>query len=236
MSKQSFHRTHRAALLVLGMLLGLSGAALAQVHGGGAGGHGGAVHAAPANQHFDGRFGHNQYYYNRGYAVRTPPHSGYAVNYGNGRYWYDGGHWYRYGAFGWVVDGAPFGAFVWFLPPFYTTVWFGGVPYYYANDVYYAWDSDMQQYQIVQPPAGIESSGTTEPPASSSLFVYPKNGQSPEQQGRDRFECHQSATQQSGYDPTQPGGGVAPAVAAPKREEYFRAEAACLTARGYSVR
>ena len=31
------------------------------------------------------------------------------------------------------------------LPPFYTTVWFGGLPYYYANDTYYAWrDSDQQ--------------------------------------------------------------------------------------------
>jgi hypothetical protein len=50
------------------------------------------------------------------------------------------------------------------LPPFYSTVWFGGVPYYYADDTYYSWDAGHQQYEVVEPPAGIESAGTTQPP------------------------------------------------------------------------
>ena len=39
---------------------------------------------------------------------------------------------------------------------------------------------------------------------AQQVFVYPQRGQSPEQQQRDRFECHQWAVQQSGVDPTAP--------------------------------
>ena len=31
---------------------------------------------APEHQHLDSRFGHNRYYYDRGYAVHTPPDGG----------------------------------------------------------------------------------------------------------------------------------------------------------------
>jgi hypothetical protein len=132
--------------------------------------------------------------------------------------------------------GAPIGAFVAILPPFYTSVWFGGVPYYYANDTYYTWSGDRNEYEVVAPPVGIDSSGTTQPPASDAIFIYPKNGQSSQQQASDRYECHRSAVEQTGYDPTQAAGGVSPEVAASKRADYFRADAACLDARGYSVR
>jgi hypothetical protein len=36
---------------------------------------------------------------------------------------------------------------------------------------------------------------------AQQVFVYPQRGQGPEQQQRDRFECHQWAVQQSGVDP-----------------------------------
>jgi hypothetical protein len=45
---------------------------------------------------------------------------------------------------------------------------------------------------------------------AQQIFVYPQRGQSPEQQQRDRFECHQWAVQQSGFDPT-----AAPVAQAP---------------------
>ena len=67
-------------------------------------------------------------------------------------------------------------------------------------------------------------------------FVYPAKGQSPEQQSRDRYECHRYAVEQTGYDPTQAGGGVSSDIASSKRSDYFRAEEACLDARGYSVK
>lgn len=38
--------------------------------------------------------------------------------------------------------------------------------------------------------------------AEAGGFPYPRNGQSQEQQERDRYECHRWAVQQSGYDPT----------------------------------
>jgi hypothetical protein len=40
-------------------------------------------------------------------------------------------------------------------------------------------------------------------PAPPKLFVYPANGQSPEQLDRDRYECHTWAVQQTGVDPSR---------------------------------
>ena len=39
----------------------------------------------------------------------------------------------------------------------------------------------------------------------SDLFIYPNNGQTSEQQQRDRYECHIWAKDQTGYDPSQTG-------------------------------
>ena len=188
------------------------------------------------HQHIDTRFDHNHYYFDRGYAVRAQPITGYAIDHGASRYWYDRGVWYRRGRANWVVVGAPIGAFITVLPPFYSTVWFGGIPYYYANDTYYTWSGGRNAYEVVDPPNGIDASGTTQAPTNDSIYVYPKNGQTPEQESRDRYECHRSAADRTGYDPTQSGGGVSSEVAATKRADYMRAETACLDARGYSVR
>jgi hypothetical protein len=37
---------------------------------------------------------------------------------------------------------------------------------------------------------------------AQQLFIYPQRGQSAQQQQQDRFECHQWAVQQTGFDPT----------------------------------
>jgi len=42
------------------------------------------------------------------------------------------------------------------------------------------------------------------PPPPQKLFVYPNNGQTPEQTDRDRYECHVWAVQQTGVDPSRP--------------------------------
>jgi hypothetical protein len=42
------------------------------------------------------------------------------------------------------------------------------------------------------------------PPAPQRIFVYPNNGQTPEQTERDRYECHNWAVQQTGVDPSLP--------------------------------
>jgi hypothetical protein len=40
-------------------------------------------------------------------------------------------------------------------------------------------------------------------PPPQKIFVYPSNGQSPEQTDRDRYECHVWAVQQTGVDPSR---------------------------------
>ena len=190
------------------------------------------------HQHFDGRFSNNHYYYDRGYTTRRPPPGsiGELHDRHGGRYWYHGGDWYRWRNDSWVVWGAPVGVFVPWLPPYFSTVWRQGVPYYYANDTYYMWDADQNKYQVVAPPAGIETTATTQAPPTDRLFVYPKKAQSTAQQSQDKYDCHRWAMEQSGFDPTKPGGGVPAAQVAQKRSDYLRADASCLEGRGYTVR
>ena len=52
----------------------------------------------------------------------------------------------------------------------------------------------------------------TSPAWAQDLFVYPSQGQSQEQQSRDRYECHIWAVQQTGFDPTQAAQAAAPAA------------------------
>ncbi len=129
----------------------------------------------------------------------------------------------------------PIGVVISVLPPYYSTVWIGGIPYYYANDVYYTWDTARNGYVVVEPPANAANPSL--PPSShEDLIIYPKNGQSSGQQAADRYDCHSWAKAQTGYDPTVPAGGVQPARATSSLGEYDRAMSACLTARGYEVR
>ena len=200
-----------------------------------------AAHGRPGggpNQHFDRRFSNNHYYFNRGYTIRRPPPGSFGELRGphGGRYWYHRGDWYRWRNDSWVVWGAPVGVFVPWLPPYFSTVWWHGVPYYYANDTYYMWDSDQDKYQVVAPPAGIEESATTRAPPTDRLFVYPGKDQPSSQQSQDEYDCHRWAVDQSGFDPTKPGGGVPVAQVAQKRSDYLRADASCLEGRGYTVR
>jgi len=72
-------------------------------------------------------------------------------------------------------------------------------------------------------------------PGAAGLLIYPKNGQSQEQQSADRYACHSWAQGQTGFDPTDPNSAASPREAA-HRSDYRRAMSACLEARGYSVR
>ena len=42
------------------------------------------------------------------------------------------------------------------------------------------------------------------PPPNTTVFAYPQNGQSSDQQSRDRYECSLWAVQQTGFDPSAP--------------------------------
>ena len=76
------------------------------------------------------------------------------------------------------------------------------------------------QYESSAPPEGMATRAATRHAGPSQQpVVYPKNGQSEEQQGKDAFECHRWAVGQTGFDPTQGAGN---------RSAYFWAQAACL--------
>ncbi|HWG75917.1 MAG TPA: DUF6515 family protein [Steroidobacteraceae bacterium] len=193
-------------------------------------------------------YDHGRYYPERGAFFRVLPR-GYHSYYWRGRpYFFVGGTWYANGPGGYVVAAPPLGLTVSVLPPFYTTVYLGGVPYYYADDVYYRWNAPANAYEIVEPPAGADAAvdaaapGAPPPPGAApgasgedQLYIYPKNGQSQDQQSKDRYECHSWATNQTGFDPTQPGGGAAAGQNPASGQQYRRAITACLQARGYSV-
>jgi Glycine zipper len=42
------------------------------------------------------------------------------------------------------------------------------------------------------------------PPVQTNIYAYPSNGQTAEQQDRDRYDCYQWAIQQTGFDPSSP--------------------------------
>jgi hypothetical protein len=124
---------------------------------------------------------------------------------------------------GWSVPGHGF--YFASIPSYCKRVYWNGVPYFYADDVYYEWSSTAGAYEQVQPPAGLAESINNQAPALKDLFVFPNGDQTVEQLERDREECHQWAADQVGLDPK---------VAA-KRADYLRADGACLEARDYSV-
>lgn len=168
--------------------------------------------------------------------------------YGGYRGWYGGwrGGW-GWGCCGWGWGWVGLGWYLPVLPLGYATYYWGGYPYYYANNGYYVWNGSAGQYEAVQPPAGF-TPGAASPAGTSGaqnyatgngqwtdLFAYPKGGQSMEQQKRDRDECRQWAITESGFDPSQPAPGD-PRAAEAKRDGYLRAETACLQGRNYSVK
>ncbi len=193
-------------------------------------------------QVLDQRYNHGRYYPPSGTVVASLPAGYRPVFRGGERYYFNAGIWYAPRGSGFVVIAPPPGLVISVLPPYYTTVWYGGVPYYYADNAYYTWQPDQNGYAVVDappdadqpssPPPAPDPSQT--PTAESDLIIYPKNGQTPEQQSADKFECNNWARSQTGFDPTQPSGGVQGDVDR-ARNNYDRAMTACLSGRGYQV-
>jgi hypothetical protein len=198
------------------------------------GGHGGATIQSYSGNHFAGgggaHFAGGGTNYAAGY--RTGGGHGYAGynggfhhGYSTGAYW-RGGYW-RGGYWPRSYYGVGFNWYLPFLPALYATYWYGGLPYYYANDVYYTWNPSYDGYTATDPPPLADNSapspqGDSES-GSAQIFMYPKNGQSEEQQSTDRRECQQWAGAQAGQD-----GANAP--------DYRRAMIACVEGRGYSAK
>ncbi len=182
----------------------------------------------------DVRHRHDRYYPPRGaYVDRLPPHP-LEIRHHDSHYYFHGGVWYRPSGPHFVVVTPPLGLGVSVLPPYYTTLWIGGLPYYYADEVYYAWRPERREYVVVEPPADVET--YTPPPEPEQLFIYPGQGQDEAQIATDRYECHRWAANQAGFDPVQPPAELTISEVEIKRADYQRATRACLEARGYSVR
>jgi hypothetical protein len=232
MKKPSAFRT--LSLLVCGGIAALAMSAPTFAQHAGGGHAGGAVgHSGYGGGYHGGYGGGYRGGYGGGYGGY---HGGYG--WGGGYYGWRGGYYgWRggydgwYGPWGW--GGVGLGLYFATLPLYYSTVWWDGIPYYYADNVYYRWDPTVSQYETVSPPPEIQGEAAApRPGVSGTLIVYPKNGQSEAQQSTDKFECHRWAAGQTGFDPTQVTGATAPG----KRSDYFRAQAACLEGRGYTVK
>jgi len=142
---------------------------------------------------------------------------GYPVGYYGYRGWYGGYYPYIWSGPG---PGMYFASFPYYYSPY------GYGPYYYTGYTYPTWGPAVSQ---APPTSAIKQSFGQAP---SELMVYPKNGQSTYQQAKDRYECYRWAVSQLGYDPTTAGSESAPR----DLTDYNRAQTACLTARGYSVK
>jgi hypothetical protein len=246
-----------AGVLGLGSILGTATPALAQSHGGGGGGHaGGGAHGFSGGHAAGGHVGGGAHFagtahfaaghaYGGGYAGGhgyQVGHAGYSPGgfsghgYSTGAYW-RGGYWHG-GFWPRAYYGAGFSWFLPILPLAYATYWYSGIPYYYANDVYYTYDQGYQGYVATDPPPASDSgdssgsaaavpnnSGAPDPAQgiAGQVFMYPKNGQSSEQQATDKAECQQWAAQQAGQ-------------VAQNGSDYQRAMTACVEGRGYSAR
>jgi len=282
------------AVGILGSVLMASAPVFAEGHGGGGhaggghfggGGHAAAGHAAGGGAHFapgahfaggarayggahayGGSFHGSTYAGHPGYGGYRGGYGGYH-GYSTGAFW-GGGYWH-----GGFWPRAYYGlGYAWFLPVLplaYATYWYGGTPYYYANDVYYTWNPGYQGYTATDPPPVADPNGAgaaVPPPApgagdpnagaptsapegdpnagaayapapnngplpapdpspygqQTQIFMYPKNGQSAEQQSADKRECQQWASQQAGQGAANGG-------------DYRRAMVACVEGRGYSA-
>jgi hypothetical protein len=98
----------------------------------------GYAHGYPAGYGHGGYPAASQRRVSRGYG-----HPGYyGHGYSTGAYWHggywNGGFWPR------CYYGVGFSWFLPVLPVAYATYWYGGVPYYYANDVYYTYNPSYE--------------------------------------------------------------------------------------------
>jgi hypothetical protein len=81
-------------------------------------------------------------------------------------------------------------------------------------------------------PLGAPAASTQSAPKGPKVFLYPKNGQTSDQQARDRYDCYRFAIAQSGFDPMR----STPTTSGEAQSDYERAQSACFEARGYSSR
>ena len=190
-----------------------------------------AADVAP-NLVLDQRHGHNRAYPAPGTTVTTLPSDHRIVRHGDKNYYYGGGVWYLAAGSRYVAILPPAGVVVPVLPPHTTTVWVGTVAHYYAGGVYYVWRAPQQVYAVAPTPP-LSDVTTDRADLPDLLSIQATRGQSDARLADDRYQCHRWAFDQSGFDPAEPGGGVAPAEYRQRRAHYRQALSGCLEIRGY---
>ncbi len=161
----------------------------------------------------------------------SPSHSGHRHHHNH----------HNYGYRGHTALGSFWGpSLTWGLPFGYSRLWFGGVPYYYADNVYY--QRVLNEYRVVPAPTGegvllppvsrapTPSYAQRAPAATDALVITAQRGQSATQQSFDRIDCERAAIRTTGFDPATSTG------AALAKAEFVKAVATCLTGVGYSVK
>ena len=167
---------------------------------------------------FDDRYRHGHYYPAIGYSVPVLPPGYLALTFGGGRLFFHAGVWFRLAGPGYVVVRPPVGVVVPVLPPAYSAVWVGGMPYYYANETYYAQAPGGAGYSVVAPPPGTEPTTVqpAPPPASS-----PQTGQAPssvtQPSAGDWFYCESAKAYYPYVNECKEGWRQVPATPPPSR-------------------
>jgi hypothetical protein len=185
--------------LALGLLASIQG--FAAMPGGGAmprfhGGYGGGFRGGYGWRGGPGYGwrGGPGYGWGRGYYLAGLPFGCLTLAFGGAAWYYGGGYWYRpYGA-GYIVDYPPAGIVVPFLPSGYVTCAYSGVPYYWADDVYYTAVPSGSGYVVAAPPPGAT------PPPSQTYSEPP--GPTPSQPSDQT--SGESASQSPGQPPRLP--------------------------------
>ncbi|MDM4768190.1 DUF6515 family protein [Pelomonas sp. SE-A7] len=171
---------------------------------------------------FDQRYHHDHYYPAPGWVAPGLPRGAVVVRGGPSPFYFHGGVWYRPDGPRFRVVLPPLGLIVPVLPWAYVTLSIGGLPYFYANGVYYR--HAVGGYEVVTAPPEADRAQPVQnvPPARPDPIIYPRNGQSPQQQEADRQECNRWAT-------TQP-------AAMNEASVFNRAVEACMDGRGYTMK
>ncbi len=150
--------------LALAMVSAASIAAPHQSHSGGMASHSSVSVNVGGNGHY-GNYGRGGYY-----------RSGYRGYYGRG---YGYGYGYGYRPYGWggFYSGLSLGLVVPFLPYGYATTWYGGSPYYYADDVYYV-SNPGRGYRVVAAPDSqfISENYVYDTPGPAPVVAAPPSG------------------------------------------------------------
>lgn len=166
--------------------------------------------------------GHRDHHH---HSLKVLPKGAHRVHYRGKPYYYSGGRFYHHRNGLYVAITAPLGAIVPGLPPGYISFGVGPDRYFYHAGIYYR--HGPAGYVVIEKPKQADQAL---PSVSDKLIIYPAAGQTDKQKSRDKYECHEWAMSETGYDPTD-------LTADPLlKADYQRAISACLEARHYVVK